>query len=272
MIRPVAFLLALVAILPSVSASPAAATEAEKNNGTDPTRPRTQLLTLYEFENLPGPAPDSSNTFTLRAIQKLTVDDHWSGSLRVDVPLVLTNAPSSDDPDGRFAFGSGDVLAQAAAVYTPNQRWAFAVGTQFTFPTASRETTGSGKYTALPGAVFRCMLPELSPGSFFAPELLYEFDVGGDPDRSHVSELQLQPTIDMELPRGVFLQLFPSSDIRINLGGGHGRGRLFFPFDVLAGIMVTPRLVTSLEVSVPIVKSYPVYDFKLEATVGYFFD
>jgi hypothetical protein len=41
---------------------------------------------------------------------------------------------------------------------------------------------------------------------------------------------------------------------------------------VLAGIMVTPRLVTSLEVSVPIVKNYPIYDFKLEATVGYFFD
>jgi hypothetical protein len=107
LIRPVAFLLALVAILPSVCASPTVATQAEKNNGTDPTRPRTQLLTLYDFENLPGPAPDSSNTFTLRAIQKLTVDDHWSGSLRVDVPLVLTNAASSDDPDGGFAFGSG---------------------------------------------------------------------------------------------------------------------------------------------------------------------
>src|SRR4029453_12041130 len=99
----------------------------------------TQLLTLYDFENLPGPAPDSSNMFTLRAIQKLTVDDHWSGSLRVDVPLVLTNAASSDDPDGGFAFGSGDVLTQAAALYPPNQRWAFAVGTQsFSRPLRAR--------------------------------------------------------------------------------------------------------------------------------------
>jgi hypothetical protein len=262
--RAVAFLLVLVAVPPSV--------RAERNNGTDPTRPRTQLLTLYDFVNLPGPAPDSSNTFTFRAIQKLALDDHWSGSLRVDVPLVLTNAESADNPDGRFVFGSGNLLTQVAAIYTPNERWAFAAGSEVTFPTASRETTGSATYTALPGAVFRCMLPELSAGSFVAPEMLYAFDVGGDPDGSHVSELQLQPTLDWELPRGVFLQLFPSSDIRINLGKPQGSGRLFFPFDVLAGIMVTPRLLASLEASIPIVKDYPVYDFKLEATVGYFFD
>jgi hypothetical protein len=64
--------------------------------------------------------------------------------------------------------------------------------------------------------------------------------------------------------------VFPSTDIRIKLGAAGG-GRLFLLFDVLGGIMVTPWLVTTLEVSVPLVKQYPVYDFKLEARVGYFF-
>jgi hypothetical protein len=207
-----------------------------------------------------------------RGIAHVPVDDHWSGSVRIDMPLALTNEISSENPDGAFDFGAGDALAQVVGIYTLDSSWAFGAGAQFTFPTASRVTMGTGKYVALPGAVFRRMLPELSPGSFIAPELLYAFDVGGDPERGHVSELQLQPTLDWELSHGVFLNLFPSSDIRINLGAPHGRGRLFFPFDVLAGIMVTPRLLTSLEVSVPIVKDYPVYDFKLEATVGYFFD
>lgn len=241
--------------------------KAERNNGTDPTRPRTQVIGLYDFQNLPGRAPDSASTFTLRGIQTFTFDEHWSGSLRLDMPLVLTNAPGGD-----FVFGSGNLLVQAAAIYTLNERWAFAAGSQVTFPTASRDATGSGKYVALPGAVLRVMLPELSAGSFFAPEMVYAFDVGGDPEGSHTSELQLQPTLDWELPHGVFLNLFPSSDIRINLGPPRGRGRLFFPFDILAGMMITPRLLTSLEVSVPIVKDYPLYDFKLEATVAFFFD
>jgi hypothetical protein len=61
------------------------------NNGQDPTRPRTQLEVLYEFQNLPGPAPDSDNTFTFRAVSRVPFDEHWSGSLRIDVPLDLTN-------------------------------------------------------------------------------------------------------------------------------------------------------------------------------------
>jgi hypothetical protein len=112
------------------------------------------------------------------------------------------------------------------------------------------------------------MLPELSPGRFFAAEMLYAFDIG-EPDSG---ELQLQPTLNVELPHGLFLNLFPSSDIRINLGTPKGNGRLFFPFDALVGVMVTPVLVASLEASLPIVKAYPVYDFKLQAKVAYFFD
>jgi hypothetical protein len=54
----VGLLLALVA-LPSLAGT------AEENNGTDPTRPRPEVLTLYDFQNLPGAAPDSSSTFTL---------------------------------------------------------------------------------------------------------------------------------------------------------------------------------------------------------------
>lgn len=261
-----------VLLLAFVVSAPGEAAEPVRNEGTDATRPRLQVLTLYDFQNLPGPAPDGSHTFTFRGILPLHVDEHWGASLRIDMPLVLTNAPSSEDPEPGFEFGSGDLLTQAGAIYTLNERWAFAAGSQFTFPTGSRETTGTGKYIALPGVVARCMLPELSPGSFFAPEVLYQFDVGGDHERSHVRQLQLQPTLQWELPLDAFVSLFPSSDIRINLGKPQGSGRLFFPFDVLAGIMITPRLVTSLEVSVPIVKDYPVYDFKLEATVGYFFD
>src|SRR5262249_10118988 len=130
---------------------------------------------------------------------------------------------------------------------------------------------GSGTYAALPGLFMRRMLPELTAGSFFAPEILYDLSFGNGAGLAPVRDLQLQPTLNVELPRGFFLNLWPSSDIRIDLEGS-GRGRLFFPFDALVGAMLHPKLAALLEVSVPIVKDYPVYDFKLEARIRYFFD
>jgi hypothetical protein len=45
--------------------------------------------------------------------------------------------------------------------------------------------------------------------------------------------------------------------------------KLFLPFDVMVGKLVTPQLVASLEVSAPIVKDYDLYDFKLEVHIGF---
>ena len=39
----------------------------------------------------------------------------------------------------------------------------------------------------------------------------------------------------------------------------------------MVGKRLTRSIVASLEIGVPIVKDYEVYDFKLEARVGFFF-
>ena len=44
-------------------------------------------------------------------------------------------------------------------------------------------------------------------------------------------------------------------------------GRLFLPFDGMIGLNLTKDWVASLEVSVPVIKDYPVYDFKTEARI-----
>jgi hypothetical protein len=41
--------------------------------------------------------------------------------------------------------------------------------------------------------------------------------------------------------------------------------RLFLPLDVSVGRKVTDSLIISLEAGVPIVKDYPIYNFKTEA-------
>jgi hypothetical protein len=66
---------------------------------------------------------------------------------------------------------------------------------------------------------------------------------------------------------------YPSSDIRYNFAAKRpgDTGRWFFPFNVMVGKLVTRSLVASVEIGVPIVDAYQVYDFKLEARIGFFF-
>jgi hypothetical protein len=135
------------------------------------------------------------------------------------------------------------------------------------FLTASQEQMGGGKYRLVPTGAFRLALPEVSKGSFFAFLMRYDYDFAGDEDRPHRSELQLAPLFNVNLPQQWFVTLFPRSDIRINLIDG---GKLFLPFNVMVGKMVTKSIVASLEIGVPIVNDYQVYDFKLEARVGFF--
>jgi hypothetical protein len=66
-----------------------------------------------------------------------------------------------------------------------------------------------------------------------------------------------------------FFALYPEPDIRWNFGlaeTGQTR-RLFLPLDARIGHQFTKALTASLEVGVPIINQYPVYDFKTELRV-----
>jgi len=71
-----------------------------------------------------------------------------------------------------------------------------------------------------------------------------------------------------QLPPSAGLWTSPRPNIRINF---LDHNKLFLLLDVMVGKLVTPELVASLEVSAPIVKDYDLYDFKLEAHIGFFF-
>jgi len=118
----------------------------------------------------------------------------------------------------------------------------------------------------MPGAGVRYSLPELGPDSYFVPAVRYAMSFAGDPTKRNVSEPQIAPTLNVGLPDRWFVTLYPSFDIRINYGDpiSGQTGRLFLPFDVAVGRNLTDSLVASFEISVPMVKDYPVYDFKAE--------
>ncbi len=265
--------------MPLLSSPPAPAavfhpidTAREDPVGADPTRPRPELLLKYGYLNAPGPSPDHVSLFTLEGIQRVPVSDRWAGRLRFELPLGLTNVPRPDDTGDSWRFGTGDLLTEAAAIHYPNDRWALGAGGQVVFPTASRDVVGDDAWVLGAGGVVRAMLPEISADSFVAPQLVYAFDVGGTRRGERVNALLLQPTLHWAVTHAVFLELFPSGDIAINLDAPDRRRRLFFPITAMAGVLLAPRLVTMLEIGVPLVKDYPVYDFKLQATIGFLFD
>ncbi len=68
------------------------------------------------------------------------------------------------------------------------------------------------------------------------------------------------------LPDRWFIAFWPNPDIRVNFGDPvtGQTGRLFFPFDARVGRNFTDHVALSIEVGVPIIKDYPVYNFKTQ--------
>ncbi|MDE2063415.1 MAG: hypothetical protein KGJ00_13495, partial [Bradyrhizobium sp.] len=184
---------------------------------------------------------------------------------RSDLPLLAKNPLNSDNPTGEFQSGVGDADVQAALIRNISARWAFGFGMRLITPTGD-DVLGSGKWQVMPIAGARLALPEISPSSYFEPLLRYDVSVAGDPTKKNISNLQFAPMLNIGLPDGWSLTFYPSTDIRINYGDPvtGQTGRWFVPFDVRVTKMLTSGMAMSLEVGVPIINDYPVYNFKTQ--------
>jgi hypothetical protein len=184
---------------------------------------------------------------------------------RTDLPLEAKNSISSSNPNGDYLTGVGDADVQAALIHNISSRFAFGFGLRMIAPTGDDALT-SGKWQLMPIVGARVGLPEISSGSYFEPLLRYDASVAGDPTKKNISNLQFAPMLNIGLPDRWYVTLFPSPDIRINYGDPitGQTGRWFVPFDIRVGKKLSDTIALSLEVGVPILKDYPVYDFKTQ--------
>jgi hypothetical protein len=152
---------------------------------------------------------------------------------------------------------------QAALIRQFDSRWAAGAGLRIIAPTGSPDLT-SGKWQAEPVAGARYSLPELTTGSYVAGLVRYDVSFAGDSKKRNISNLQLAPMLNIDLPNHWFVTIYPNTEIRINFGDPitGQRGRLFLPVDLMVGRTLTKDITLSLEVSIPVIKDYPVYDFK----------
>jgi hypothetical protein len=243
------------------------------NTGQDFFKPPQNLFQLlYSYKTAPGSgetagsiATVTTDTVNLRLDHRVDLSQQAVIALRSDLPLLAKNPITSTNPNGDYLYGIGDADTQAVFIYNFDTRWAAGFGARVIAPTGG-DTLGSGKWQIMPIMGFRYSLSELSSGSYFEPFARYDVSFAGDPSKRNISNLQLAPYLNIGLPEHWFVSLYPSADIRINYGDPvtGQTGRLFLPFDARVGRNLTERVALSLEIGVPIIKDYPVYNLKAE--------
>ena len=265
--RSGAVLIAVLVISPA-AAETTAENLANESGAPDFFRPPPNMFQMMYGERS---APGSNNTHTTTDTLNLRYDhafDMPSGGIlatRTDLPLLAKNPASSDNPSGDYQSGVGDIDVQAALIHDISRRWALGFGMRLIMPTGN-DVLGSGKWQLMPIVGGRYALPEISASSYFEPLLRYDVSVAGDPTKKNIRNLQFAPMLNIGLPDGWSVTVFPSTDIRINYGDPvtGETGRWFVPFDFRVTKKLTSEIAMSLEVGVPIIRDYPVYNLKAQ--------
>jgi hypothetical protein len=257
---PVLLTMAALMSINRASAQHAASDAGEPPINNDITKPIHRLDFFLESTQSAG-----GETWTPKVRYERPFDLYggWKVSPRVEFTAVRTN--DGTDPPGTIATGLGDTQFQAVLSKELDARQGFGFGVRFWAPTASGDEFGNGRWRMAPAVGYRYSLPELSKDSYFQLVTRYQFDFAGDPSRSHTSNLQLGPTLNIAFLNGLSLALFPSTDIRYNFM----THKWFVPFDVEIAKQWNKNFLTGIEIGVPLFDTAsPLYKFKIEGHVA----
>lgn len=242
------------------------AVESPDYNGLDYTRPQQNAELRLRFRTSSSPTSDTDKEQVyLQVSTRIDLPAAWKLALQGQLQFADKEVTAVAPPNTTRDAGLGDSVLQAALIQSFDSHWAYGFGARLVAPSAE-DSLGSGKWQIMPGFGVRYSFLEIGPDTYFVPVLRWAVSFAGDPTRRDINEPQFAPTFNIGLPERWFVTLYPSNDIRINYGEPvpGQTGRLFLPLDAALGRAITDRVTALLEVSVPIVKDYPVYNFKTE--------
>ncbi|HHT9127116.1 MAG TPA: hypothetical protein ACFYD6_15065 [Candidatus Brocadiia bacterium] len=236
------------------------------NTGQDFTKPLTQFDISLKYQNL---QEDFETTvITARVDKPFLLGNDWQLALRADLPYMWSDVPSADNPPpGENQEGFSDFLVQALFITPTKGKWTAGFGTQVIFPTAEKDSMGTGKYQLLPTLGVKYDLGETGwmKGAWAATLLRYAVDIGGDDDRPNINQTYIQPVLYITLPRLWFLTFAPEMIYDWRTENWH------VPFDLLVGKMLTRKIVVTVEYKAAIVDDLPLYTQEVEFGIGFFF-
>ena len=206
-------ILAVACILASMSASTAVAQDAaaeEKkkigNLATAATNPVGSLIQLQLQDQFTPSSENSSGVANAAIIQPvipfgLGADNYFQGFItRPTIPVVVTT-PDPNGPRERTT-GTGDIVVVNALTHTdPGEDGEFFTWgpiATFTFPTATQDETGQGKFQAGPGAIVIKNITNLfnEGDSLLTGGFGYQqWSFAGEGSRAKVSQLFFTPVL-----------------------------------------------------------------------------
>jgi hypothetical protein len=206
-------------------AAAAAAQEAEASDAEAAARAQANNplanMTAFNLQNywvprLYGSDDEVANTFWVRFAQP-------TGPVLWRLSIPLPTVPTGGDPES----GLGDVQLFAAYLAVEKPTFAFGIGPQLAFPTASDDALGTGKYQAgLATVVFAIPNPRFQVGGL----VLWQASYAGDSEREDTNALAVQPFAFWQLGGGTYLRTAPiwafnleSGDYNVPFGFGIGQ-------------------------------------------------
>ena len=174
---------------------------------TNPVAPLIQLQ-VQNTSNFKTPnASGYGNTFVVQPVIPWKIGSQQFIS-RITFPLLVATA----DPDGPLGrqYGVGDTVAINFANFPiKNDFWGgtLALGVGLTFPTASSDFLGEGKYQAGPGVFYINTSTKGIQWGFLIYQQWSYASAGGDSDRTEVSKLFGQPLFNYHFGEGWYTGL-----------------------------------------------------------------
>jgi len=172
--------------------------------------------------------------------------------------------PQVDDQGGSTTAGVGDLQWVTLGGLMASERYGrLGTGPVFVFPTASSSEMGQGKFQIGPALGYSYRGLKAWQFAFLLQQF---FSFAGDPDRSRVNELKLQPYVTRLLSDSWYVQTKPTIELNF------AKGTSSVPLDLVIGTVVGGRWSLYLEATVyPGWTSPPSTDYKLTLNVGYLF-
>lgn len=242
------------------------------SHGGDVTQPVDRFDIRMQFKSLPdaslaagGMLDDvTEETLTLRS-DFLFFNKPDQLAVRCDLPLVWTNKPEADNPNGDYEFGLGDLLLQAIYVREIDSRWAAGFGLRTYIPTATGDAFGTGKLQLVPTLGVRASLPEISKGSYTGLVLRQYVSVAGPSSRKDINNFSIEPQFNFVLPGQWFLNTSPEMIYNFETEGW------FVPLDLMVGRKFGESWIASVEYKYGLVTDYDSFNQCVEVRLGYFF-
>ena len=178
----------------------------------------------YYIGNLTG-VDEDANQFWLRFAMPFSIGDtKWL--MRASLPVNTFPVP----PELEHETGLGDFNAFAAyLIDVGNPKVSFGVGPLINIPTATKDATGSGKWSAgIANVLFSAQSPRFQYGYL----LTWQASFAGDEDRADVNVAAFQPLLIYQLGGGTYLRSTPIMTYDFESDGysvplGLGIGKIF---------------------------------------------